>query len=124
MDLPKSPRKRKAAFDKMKLKYPDHCLIVVQKAAGCTLPALKQQKYAVNKNNTMGSFMSLLRQQLSLSSIHALFLFVDTGKTPNGKSLSLCPMTHMLSQICKEYENQDGALYIWYQEEATFGSIF
>jgi len=119
LKLPLEERKKRFAI--VKNKHKDSCLVIVQQLPGSTLPPLKDKKFIVHKDISQGEFMAKLRTRMTLSPSHAFFLFVDIGKTPNGKMLELCPMTKLMSEICQQYVSEDGALYMWARQEEVFG---
>jgi GABA(A) receptor-associated protein len=96
---------------RIRTKYPDRIPIVCEKTSEL-LNDLDKFKYLVPKDLTIGQFMYVIRNKLSLNPSEALYLFC-------GKSLMPCSKT--IGSIYDECKDSDGFLYFKYSKENTFG---
>jgi len=99
---------------KMLNKYPDRVPVICQRhpKANQDCPYIDKIKYLVPMELTLGQFVYIIRKRMHIPSEKALFLFIE-GNIP--------AMSSLLSQIYKEYQDEDGFLYINYNTENTFG---
>ncbi len=70
------------------------------------------QKYLVPADLCYGQFLHVIRKRLKLQPDQAIFLFCCNH---------LPPASMLLSQVYKQYADEDGFLYIQYASESTFG---
>ena len=95
----------------IKIKHPDRIPIIVEPRPDA--PSIDKRKYLAPKDLVFSQFIYVIRKRLQLNSEHALFFF--NGNTViNGQ--------HTLSQIYNQYHDEDGFLYLSYDNENTFGS--
>jgi GABA(A) receptor-associated protein len=99
---------------KMLNKYPDRIPVICQRhpKANKDCPYIDKIKYLIPIDLTLGQFIYVIRKRMHLSAEKALFLFIE-GNIPS--------MSSMLSEVYKEYQDEDGFLYINYNTENTFG---
>merc|ERR1712022_102775 len=74
---------------------------------------IDRKKYLVPQELTVGQFVYVVRKRLRLAPEKAIFIFVDGHLPSTGAAL--------MSQMYKDYKDQDGFLYITYSGENTFG---
>jgi GABA(A) receptor-associated protein len=107
-----SLERRKAECDRIMKKYHDRVPIIVQRGRSSQLPELKDRKFLVPRDFTMGQLLFVIRRRVKLSAEQGLFLFVnDTLPATNA----------MISQVYKEHHDEDGFLYCFISGESTFG---
>jgi GABA(A) receptor-associated protein len=99
---------------KMLNKYADRIPIICERhpKANHDCPLIDKHKYLVPIDLTLSQFIYVIRKRMNISAEKALFLFID-GHIP--------AMSSMVSNIYREYQDEDGFLYIHYNTENTFG---
>lgn len=105
-------KKRKDESTRIRKKYPDRIPVIVEKAKNTEIDDIDKKKYLVPSELTVGQFVYVIRKRIKLSPEQAIFLFID-NKLP--------PTASLMSQIYKEYGDNDGFLYVSYSGESTFG---
>jgi GABA(A) receptor-associated protein len=105
---------RQAESLKMLNKYADRIPIICERhpRANQDCPLIDKHKYLVPMDLTLSQFIYVIRKRMNISAEKALFLFID-GHIP--------AMSSMVSQVYREYQDEDGFLYIHYNTENTFG---
>ena len=73
---------------------------------------LIKSKYLVNEDMTIVQFTQVIRGKLKLDKGAALFIIIN-GRMPSS--------TQLMSVLYKQYQNEDGFLYIMYCFENVFG---
>merc|ERR1711970_635192 len=106
--------KRVEEADKIRKKHPDRIPVICEKAEGSDIPEIDHKKYLVPQELTVGQFVYVVRKRLRLPPEKAIFIFVDGHLPSTGAAL--------MSQMYKDYKDQDGFLYITYSGENTFGA--
>merc|ERR1711903_102660 len=96
-------------------KHADRIPVICEKAEGSDIPEIDRKKYLVPQELTVGQFVYVVRKRLRLPAEKAIFIFVDGHLPSTGAAL--------MSQMYKDYKDQDGFLYITYSGENTFGHI-
>ncbi|XP_055993352.1 gamma-aminobutyric acid receptor-associated protein-like 2 [Sorex fumeus] len=97
---------------KIRAKYPDWVLLIVEKVSGSQIVDMDKWKYLIPFDITVAQFMWIIRKRIQLPSEKAIFLFVD--KTVPQSSL-------MMGQFYEKEKHKDGFLYVAYSRENTFG---
>lgn len=103
---------RKNESAKIRKKYPDRIPIIVL-PGNKRVPVIDKSKYLVPNDITVGQFLYIIRKRIKLNNEKALFLFVNKNILPSTNSL--------ISDIDKNYQNEDGFIYFTYIDENTFG---
>ncbi|KAI4341213.1 hypothetical protein MLD38_025964 [Melastoma candidum] len=104
------PEKRRAEAARIREKYPDKILVIVEKAERSDIPNIDKKKYLVTADLTVGQFIYVLCKQIKLSAEKAIFIYV-------------LPLTGaIMSTIYEDKKDKDGFLYVTYNSENTFGS--
>lgn len=105
---------RQAESLKMLNKYPDRIPVICERhpRASPDCPYIDKHKYLIPMDLTLGQFIYVIRKRMHIPAEKALFLFIE-GNIPSNSSL--------LSQVYREYQDEDGFLYIHYNTENTFG---
>ena len=93
-------------------KHPGRIPVYVYKHKKSKYDDIKKHKFLVPLDITVGSFLYIIRKQLSLKSDQAIFVFVG-GVLP--------PTSAIMSQVYKEHADEDGFLYIAFSHESVFG---
>ncbi len=94
---------------------PSHVPVILERAAsnsGIDVD-LKQNRFQVEVGTTVGDFMAQIRARMSLSPETALFLLLDNGE--------LVTTSALIQTLWQEHKDEDGALYMVYAPENTFG---
>jgi GABA(A) receptor-associated protein len=105
-----------AAIAKIRIKYPDHVPVFIEKYAKCILPNLTKKKYLVPKNFAMGHILIMIRKSISLMPSEAIYIYVN--------SPTLAVLLHgndSIIDIYNRYCHEDGMLHVIYATENTFG---
>ena len=105
-------KKRKSESLRIKNKYPTRIPIICEKNIQSDVPDLDKNKYLVPPDLTVGQFLYVIRKRIKLTPEKGLFLFIDN---------TIPPSSEIISKIYKDYQNEDGFLYIVYSGENTFG---
>jgi GABA(A) receptor-associated protein len=92
---------------------PDRVPVIVEKHSSPDTPMISDRKFLVPLTFTVGQFMHLIRQRMTLKPEQALFLFINEKTIP--------PTSALISQLYKEYKDTDGYLTFTYCIENTFG---
>jgi len=100
-------------MDKLIKKYPDRVPVYIQKKQGDDIPELKNRKYLVPRDMTIGQFMIIIRKKVTLDSKKALFIFTDNNTLP--------PNSETFGNLHKENARPNGILYTTFAVENTFG---
>lgn len=104
--------KRKAEFDRIRSKYPDRIPVIAERADKSNIPQIDKKKYLVPADLSMGQFIYVIRKRIKLPPEQAIFIFINN---------QLPPACALMSQIYKEYADEDGCLYLYYSGENTMG---
>ncbi|RNA13488.1 gamma-aminobutyric acid receptor-associated [Brachionus plicatilis] len=102
--------------------YPDRVPIIVEKRSSSSinpfhkrsekLAEIKNNKFLVPKDLSVGQLFYIIRKNLTLKSDEALYLFIN-NKMP--------VFSATLGSIYQEEHDQDKFLYVLYSQEETFG---
>ena len=105
--------KRYAEAARIRKKYPDRIPIICQRM-GDNIPDLDRKKYLVPADLTMGQFVYIIRQRMTLGPELGIYLFVgENSCIPNN--------TVLMEHIYHQHADDDNFLYINYSGENTFG---
>ena len=97
----------------LRKKYPDKVPVIVDRS-NVQMPKLKNNKYLVPTDFTVGQFMNIIRKNVELGPEEAMFLFVGDGQT-------LPSVGMMMSQLYQEQQSRCGYLFVVCSLESTFG---
>lgn len=93
------------------IRYPDRIPIICEKAKSCNIE-INKNKYLVPMNLTIGQFIYVIRKRMYLGPEQAIYLFIN-GIIP--------PINVIISNLYDIYKDNDGFLYITYNDENVFG---
>ena len=99
-------------MDEILKKYPERVPVYVTKKTGSDVEDIAKHKYLVPKDMTMGNFIYVLRNNITLKSSQALFVFVGNLIVSNSQ---------LLGEVYNRHKNEDKFLYVIYSSENTFG---
>ncbi|XP_051912722.1 uncharacterized protein LOC127595053 [Hippocampus zosterae] len=108
----KGDYKKNYAFEERKKKHQLISLqkkcasIVVEKESGSKLPVLKVARLAVPREWVANQLLIFIRQKLNLRQEDGLYLYVQTKS---------------IRQMEEKHRDEDGALYLTFNEMETFG---
>lgn len=104
---------RKAESTRIKSKYSDRIPVIAEKGSSTdNIPASDKRKLLVPKDLTVGEFIYVIRNRITLSSDQALFLFFNK---------KLYPSSSTMAEVHEKEKDEDGFLYCVYTGEQTFG---
>lgn len=107
--------KRSAKAEEVKTKHPDHIPVVVEKAAKARVADISKNKFVVPANQTWISFILSIKTFIKLDYVdQGVHMFVNNGNTIPSQITTI-------SQLYKQYQNEDGILYVNYTGETVFG---
>jgi GABA(A) receptor-associated protein len=93
-------------------KYPYYRPVMLLKAQNSSLEDIKQKKYIVPCEVTLGQFMYIIRKKIKIRPEQAIFLFIGDRLTNNSSTIG---------ELYEELKSDDGMLYVQYTEENVFG---
>ena len=103
-------------------KYPNQVAVIVRRMEGSALPELSSNKFIVPKDLSVAQWLYIMRRQkLKINETQNIYFFVDTGLQSDGKSVEIMNGVELMSQVFQKAKKEDGAMYVWYREEDTFG---
>lgn len=95
------------------IKHPDRLPVICEKSILHTdLPTIDKIKYLIPHDITIGQFLYIIKQRMSIQPQEAIFLFVS-NKMANTSST--------IGELYKRYKDADGFLYFQYSKENVFG---
>jgi GABA(A) receptor-associated protein len=104
-------RKKEAAL--ILRKHTDRVPVIVEKHNSPDTPIITDRKFLVPRAHTVGQFIHLIRQRMTLKPEQAMFLFINEKTIP--------PTSAVMSQLYTEHKDTDGFLTFTYCIENTFG---
>lgn len=93
-------------------KYPDRIPVITERVSDDNNGELTRYKYLVPQDFTVAQFLVILREKISLSPSHAIFIYVN-------RTIPMSSET--IGQIHQKYADPDGMLHIKYALESTYG---
>lgn len=93
-------------------KYPSRVPIICEKINDSNGPDIKNNKFLVPNDITVGQFMHVIRNQINLPKNEALFLFTNNIIPSNSL---------IIGTLYEQYKSNDLFLYMIYSYENTFG---
>ncbi|CAN7110263.1 unnamed protein product [Brassica rapa subsp. narinosa] len=115
-------KKRSAEAARIREKYPDRILVIVEKGEKSDIPTIDKKKYLVPADLTVGQFVYVIHKRIKLSAEKAIFIFVDNVLPPTGTLISSYLLCALMSAVYEEKKDDDGFLYVTYSGENTCGS--
>ena len=94
--------------------YRNRLPIICEKAPNSDLPSLKKSKYLVPTDMTVSQFQFLIRRNLDLNEMSALYLITSKEKTLTGNQT-------IMEAYNINKDKQDNFLYLYYATELTWG---
>ena len=108
----KSLEERKIESKKIRKKYPDRIPVIVEKNENSDIKEIDKNKYLVPSDLSFSQFVYIIRKRIQLHKSQALFLFVNNKLVPSNKSVT---------EVYDSEKDEDGFLYVIYNNENTFG---
>jgi GABA(A) receptor-associated protein len=105
--------KRKEEGERLRNKYPNKIPIIVEKSDRSDIPEIEKKTYLVPEDITVGQFMYILRKNIKLDPVQAMFLFINNKTIPATEG--------SIKDLYKDYADKDNFLYVTYTGENTFG---
>jgi len=97
---------------RIRTKYPDRILVLIQRKANSKAPFIEKQKYLVGSDMTVAQLLYSLRKKVKIDPSQALFFFIHEHIPISSSSMQ---------QVYHEHKSSDGFLYMTYDIENTFG---
>jgi GABA(A) receptor-associated protein len=99
---------------RIRAKYPDRIPVIIDRHPNNTsVPTIDKQKYLLPEDMVFSQFMHIIRKRIKLTSQQAIFIFIN-DKIPTGST--------KVSDLYKEYKDEDGFLYAFYAGENAYGN--
>ncbi|KAI3675618.1 hypothetical protein L1987_85209 [Smallanthus sonchifolius] len=99
--------RRQVEAARIREKYPDRILVIVEKAERTDIPDIDKKKYLVPADLTVEQFVYVVRKRIKLSAEKAIFIFVKNIMPPTAA---------MMSAFYEENKDEDGFLYMTWGE--------
>jgi GABA(A) receptor-associated protein len=108
---------RKQKSKKMLAMYPNRIPVIVEMSTSSAsyttyIEASHKIKYLVPYDICLGQLIKIIRDKIKLDKTKGLFFFIQN---------KLLPPSSIIGEIYKDYDDEDGFLYIEFCEENTFG---
>ena len=95
-------------------KYPDKIPIIVEKHPNSKIVGFDQRKFLINSQLRVYQLMVLVRNKMNLNKTDSLYLFIN--------SKELLKTDTLISEAYSKYKDDDGFLYVTYNEYNSFGN--
>lgn len=94
--------------------YPSRVPIICEPSSNCNIDISEytKVKYLVPRDTTIGKFLLIIRMQLQLTSVTAMYMFVNN---------TLPPTSALIGEVYDKHKHEDGFLYITFTGENFFG---
>lgn len=89
-------------------KYEDRIPVICEKYERSDIATIDKKKYLVPADLTVGQFVYVIRKRIKLEPEKAIFIFVEE---------TLPPTAMLMADLYKQYQDEDGFLYITYSGE-------
>jgi GABA(A) receptor-associated protein len=97
---------------KIRNKYPDRYPCIVERNLNSDITNIDKKKFLVPGDLSMGQFVYIIRKRIELSPEKAVFVLINDMIPSSSK---------LISEIYKDFKDDDGFLYIVYSGENSFG---
>uniref|UniRef100_A0A1I7Y349 Autophagy-related protein n=1 Tax=Steinernema glaseri TaxID=37863 RepID=A0A1I7Y349_9BILA len=104
--------KRRMLCEEMTMNCEDAYPLICERSSASNMPDLRRSRFVVKAQMTVGVFLRLIRSQLPLAEDETIFLFVEN---------TLPQMTTTMGELHLKHADEDGFLYVNYQEESVYG---
>ena len=96
----------------LETKFKGRVPVVLNKGTG-DITELEKGRFLINKNTTLGQFMSVMRRKNQISPTQAIYVFCS----------NILPRSNatMLDLWSEHHDEEDNILYLTYSTENTFG---
>ncbi|XP_015267672.1 PREDICTED: microtubule-associated proteins 1A/1B light chain 3C-like [Gekko japonicus] len=106
---------RKSEVASIRLKFPNKRPVILERyPKEKILPVMNKVKFLVPEDLTMGQFVSIIRNRMSIGSTQAFYFLADNNR-------SMVNMSATMSEVYSRYKDEDGFLYMTYASQETFG---
>ncbi|KAK0412955.1 hypothetical protein QR680_006506 [Steinernema hermaphroditum] len=103
---------RKKMTEKQARKHPDRIPVIVEKGAKSQLADFESKKLLFPTTATVAKMTVHIREKIKLREDESIFLFVGN---------SIPPQTQTIGELRDQFVDEDGFLYVTYQEESVYG---
>ena len=105
---------RKKESDRITAKYPNKCLIVVEKSDSSNVPDVQKKKWIVKEDLTFGQYVHLVKKNITLDNPKdILIFFVANSYLPR--------ISDTIGEVYQQYKDKDGFLYVSYSQQEFLG---
>ena len=111
----KNYKERTLICDELKKIYPDRISIIVDRANKYQ-PKIYKNKFLAKQDMRICEFIIIIKNKIIIRNPAQVGIFLFCGNT-------LLQGHITLGELYDKYRSRDGAVYIYYQVEAEFGSI-
>ena len=94
--------------------YPNRLPIICERAPNSDLPSIQKTKYLVPSDMTVSQFQFLIRRNIDLNELTALYLITAKEKTLIGNQT-------IMEAYNLNKDKHDNFLYLYYASELTWG---
>ncbi|KAK0412858.1 hypothetical protein QR680_006450 [Steinernema hermaphroditum] len=108
-----SLEKRKSLHEELTRNCPDSFPVICEKSSSSTMPHLVKPRFVVKGKLTVGNFIRHVRARLALTEEETIFVFVKN---------TIPQMTTTIGELYYKHAEEDGFLYMTYQEESVYGN--
>ncbi|XP_061462546.1 microtubule-associated proteins 1A/1B light chain 3C-like [Rhineura floridana] len=106
---------RKNEVATIRIKFPGKLPVILERyPKEKMLPALNKTKFLVPQELTVGQFVTIIRNRMSIGSTQAFYFLVDGNR-------SLVSMSSTMAEVYTTYKDEDGFLYMTYASQEMFG---
>ncbi|XP_053765353.1 microtubule-associated proteins 1A/1B light chain 3C [Panthera pardus] len=100
----------------IRAKFPNKIPVIVERyPREKFLPLLDKTKFLVPQELTMTQFLSIIRSRLVLGASEAFYLLVNNK--------SLVSMSVTMAEVYRDYQDEDGFVYVTYASQEMFGCL-
>ncbi|XP_044304411.1 microtubule-associated proteins 1A/1B light chain 3C-like [Varanus komodoensis] len=111
----KSFASRKSEVAAIRIKFPCKVPVILERyPKEKMLPALNRVKFLVPQELTMGQFVTIIRNRMSISSAQAFYFLVNGNR-------NLVSMSSTMAEVYVTFKDEDGFLYMSYASQEMFG---
>ncbi|XP_072839951.2 microtubule-associated protein 1 light chain 3 gamma [Pogona vitticeps] len=106
---------RKNEVAAIRIKFPGKVPVILERySKEKMLPALNKIKFLVPQELTVGQFVTIIRNRMSIGSTQAFHVLVNGNR-------SLVNMSSTMAEVYATHHDEDGFLYMTYASQEMFG---
>nr|XP_056708262.1 microtubule-associated proteins 1A/1B light chain 3C-like [Euleptes europaea] len=106
---------RKSEVASIRIKFPNKLPVILERyPKEKILPVINKVKFLVPEELTMGQFVSIIRNRMSIGPTQAFYFLADNNR-------SMVNMSSTMFEVYSTYKDEDGFLYMTYASQEMFG---